>query len=86
MGNKYLRTCREEILTAIDALERRHGRTDFAPVEIIQEARANGSTHAESSLRTHIVSRMCVNAPPNHIHRTDELIRTSQGYYARYSC
>ncbi len=85
MAGGYWRTCREEILSAIDELERRHGRHDFTPAEIIQEARANGSTHAESSLRTHIVSYMCVNAPANHAHRPNELIRTSPGHYARYA-
>ena len=36
----------------------------------------------ESSVRTHIVSRCCVNAPKNHPHKWDYFERTKRGHYA----
>ena len=35
----------------------------------------------EGSIRTHIVSRCCVNAPRNHPHRWDYFRRVSRGVY-----
>lgn len=79
----YDKTCRREILDAFAALERRHGRETFSPAEVIAEARARGSQHAESTIRTHIVSAMCVNAPPNHAVRYPDLERVDRGLYRR---
>jgi hypothetical protein len=77
------KTCREEILEAFAALERRHGRDTFAPAELVAEVLARGSEHRESTIRTHIVSAMCVNAPPNHAVRYRDLERVGAGRYRR---
>lgn len=78
-----LRTCREEILDAFATLERRHGRDTFSPAELVAEVLARGSTHPESTIRTHVVSAMCVNAPPNHAVRYPDLERVGRGRYRR---
>jgi hypothetical protein len=78
----YERTARVEILDAMRSLSRRHGRRDFSPAEIIGEARLMGSEHPDSTLRTHVVSAMCINAPPNHAVRYDDLERIAPGRYA----
>lgn len=77
------RTCREEILEAFDLLARRHGRRPFSPAEVVAEVLARGSEHRESTIRTHIVSSMCVNAPPNHAIRYPDLERVGHGQYRK---
>ncbi len=79
----YEMTCRDEILDAVVALERRHGRDTFSPAEVVAEVLARGSQHPESTIRTHIVSAMCVNAPPNHAVRYPDLERVGRGQYRR---
>jgi hypothetical protein len=76
-------TARAEILTAIEKLERRHGRSIFALVEIVDEVLGAGTSYTESTIRTHITSAMCVNAPPNHAVRHADLERVDRGQYRR---
>ena len=71
-------TARDEILEALGAL----GET-FTPDDVIREMRRRGSRYAESTVRTHVVSRMCVNAPDNHAKTFDDLERVADGLYRR---
>lgn len=67
----------EEVLRAARRLCReRHGWT-FSPAEVV---RALPDLN-ESSVRTHIVSRCCVNAPKNHPHKWDYFKRVGRGVY-----
>ena len=67
----------EEILRAALDLCRRRGPWRFRPVEIVRALpHLNPGT-----VRTHIVSRCCVNAPKNHPHRWDYFRRVSRGLY-----
>ena len=70
-------TAREVLIAAAESLTRR-GVVPFSPSELIEEARAKGSTHAEMTLRTHISSHMCVNAPT---HLYDDFEKVSRGNY-----
>ncbi len=79
----YAKTCRSEILDAFPALEARHGTDTFSPAELVAEVLRRGSEHPESTIRTHIVSVMCVNAPVNHAVRYDDLERVGRGQYRR---
>lgn len=76
-------TVRSEILRAFDRLERRHARVDFQLADIVMEVQSAGSTYAESSIRTHVVSVMCVNAPVNHGTTYRDLERVAHGRYRR---
>lgn len=76
-------SCRQQILRAMAALERRHGRRDFALAEIVAEVRTYGTALAESTIRTHISSVMCVDAPANHGTRYPDLRRAGHGRYER---
>lgn len=71
---------REDVLSAAQELTAR-GASPFSPAELIQEAQRQGSTYPESTLRTHIVSAMCVNAPDNHAVRYEDLERVARGQY-----
>jgi hypothetical protein len=56
-------TCRDEVLAAITRLELRHGRQVFGLAEIVAEVKAVGTQYRDSTIRTHVGSRMCGNPP-----------------------
>lgn len=72
--------CREEILAAARRL-RASGQPDFTPAEIIRVMQRAGTQCAESTIRTHVVSRMCANAPENHGTTYADLKRIARGRY-----
>lgn len=75
--------CREEILACIEAIERSTGKRRFTPDEVVNRMRESGSRYAESTIRTHIISRLCMNAPANHAKRYKDLERIGDGLYQR---
>ena len=76
-------TCRKEVLEAFDRLERRNNRKDFGLTEVINEVLSSTSEYKESTIRTHISSRMCIQAPLNHATKFDDLDRIDVGRYRR---
>lgn len=78
-------TCRDEVLAAFGRLERRDGRADFQLAEIVQEVKSTGSSYRESTIRTHVTSRMCTDAPDNHATIYADLERVGPGRYRRRS-
>ena len=66
----------EVLRTARRLCRERRGRT-FTPAEVV---RALPDLN-ESSVRTHIVSRCCVDAPKNHPHKWDYFRRVRRGVY-----
>ena len=74
-------TCRDEILQCAKEVMQRSGLVYFAIPEIINCMAKRGSRFAESTIRTHIVSRMCANAPENHAVTYNDLERTDRGEY-----
>lgn len=76
-------TCRQQILDAMKGLERRQGRDSFAVREIVEEVQRRGTSLAESTIRTHVTSVMCVDAPSNHPTRYPDLRLSGPGRYQR---
>jgi hypothetical protein len=74
-------TCRDEVLTAMRRLRSRHGRDVFGLDEIVQEVRAVTSSYTESTVRTHVTSRMCKQAPAHHGTVYGDLDRAGRGLY-----
>jgi hypothetical protein len=74
-------TCRDEILVCAAQVTQRTGQPDFTVQDIIDCMRANGSQYAESTIRTHITSRLCANAPDHHQVTHDDWERTARGTY-----
>jgi predicted RNase H-like HicB family nuclease len=66
-----------EVLRAARRLCRERGGWTFSPEEVV---RALPDLN-ESSVRTHIVSRCCVDAPKNHPHKWDYFRRVRRGVY-----
>ncbi len=67
----------EEVLRAARRICAARGEQTFTPLEIIQVL-----PHLnERSVRTHVVSRCCTNAPKNHPHKWDYFRRIRRGVY-----
>jgi predicted RNase H-like HicB family nuclease len=67
----------DEVLRAAGRLCRERGGWTFTPNEVVRALPGLN----ESSVRTHVVSRCCVNAPKNHPHKWDYFRRVRRGVY-----
>lgn len=67
----------EEVLEAAKRLARRRSDGTFTPFDVVKALPGLN----ESSVRTHVVSRCCVNAPQNHPHKWDYFRRVARGRY-----
>ena len=67
----------DEVLRAAIRICRRRGGWRFRPVEVVRAL-----PHLDAgTIRTHVVSRCCVNAPKNHPHKWDYFERVARGLY-----
>lgn len=78
-------SCRDEILQAFERLEGRHARRTFELSEIVSEVLAATNAYAETTIRTHVTSRMCADSPDHHHTTFDDLERVDRGVYRRRS-
>jgi Ca2+-binding EF-hand superfamily protein len=74
-------TCREEILRCVRQMADQNGKGEFTVQEVVDWMRAAGSSFAESTIRTHVTSRMCGNAPDNHAVTYSDFVRVRHGVY-----
>jgi hypothetical protein len=74
-------TCRDEVLDAATAVCLRAGRDTLTVAEILEEMRRRGTAYSESTIRTHVTSKQCANAPVHHGDHTDDFERVDRGVY-----
>lgn len=74
-------TCRDEILAVLPALTQRTPDGTFTADEVVAALTSTGARCSESTIRTHITSRMCSNAPDHHARTFDDLERVEPGRY-----
>lgn len=74
-------TAREEILDAARRLSASSEDATFTIVEVLTLLHQDGTRYAESTLRTHITSRMCRNAADHHAVTYRDLERVVRGRY-----
>jgi len=74
-------TARDEILRAFVDLEDQFGRKVFTVQEILHAVQTKGTDFSESTLRTHITSRLCANAPNHHATVYNDFERVGRGKY-----
>ncbi len=70
-------TARDEILETIRA----NHLEVFTPDEIVSLMQRAGTRYQPSTIRTHIVSRLCKNAPDNHQSTYEDIERVGRGVY-----
>jgi len=74
-------TARDAILAAIPAVTRSDG--TFTVDALWDELRRRGTPYAESTIRTHVTSRLCANSPGHHAVTYNDLERVERGVYRR---
>ena len=74
-------TARDEILAAAQLLAMKSLDHTFSIDDVIQELGRHDSRYAESTIRTHVASRLCANAADHHPDTYDDFVRTSSGRY-----
>lgn len=72
--------CREEVLAAARRIHGA-GHADFSPADVVRQMQRDGTQYQESTIRTHITSRMCADAPDNHGTTYADLERVGHGRY-----
>lgn len=72
-------TARDEIVHVGRMLAVRSVAGTFDVAEVLAEPRRRHSPCTESTIRTHVTSRMCANAPDNHATVYPVLVRVSTG-------
>lgn len=68
-------TARDAILQAIHRMDRE----EFTIMDVLREL--DGSGYSEGTIRTHIASRMCAEAPDHHATTFSDLRRVGRGRY-----
>lgn len=79
-GYMMEQTAREQILETVRYITG-DGQRTFAIAEVITELEHRGSRLTRSTIRTHISSRMCANAPGHHGTTYDDFERVGRGEY-----
>ena len=74
-------TCRDEILEVARALVARNGEGTFTADQVVAEMRKRRTSFKESTIRTHVTSRMCASAPNHHARVFDDFERVGRGIY-----
>jgi len=74
-------TCRDEILACANRIIQQKGINEFSLKEIIACMEAVGTKYKESTIRTHVTSRMCANAPKHHATKYNDFERPYHGIY-----
>lgn len=74
-------SCREAIIKSAKAVMDMSGLDYFTIPEVVEFMSKHNTRYAESTIRTHITSRMCANAPDHHAVTYPDLERTGRGTY-----
>ena len=74
-------TARDEVLAAARRLSAASADGVFTIEEVLAVMRKEGTRYAESTIRTHVASRMCANAPDHHAIVYRDLLRVGDGRY-----
>lgn len=77
-------TYREEILTVVREMVQSRERKEFEVKEVVDYMLSKNPNLNESTIRTHITSRCCVNANANHATTYNDYERMSRGIYRLY--
>lgn len=74
-------TCREEILQTVNFIINEKGVNEFTVKEVVQYMINNNTTFKETTIKTHITSRLCSNSPQNHLVVYNDFKRIKPGLY-----
>lgn len=75
---------RDAILKSVKEIVRRKGKNEFEIKEVVDFMLSDKADYNESTIRTHIGSRCCVNANANHVVTYKDYERIRHGTYRLY--
>jgi hypothetical protein len=73
--------CRDQVLAAAIALVHATGINEFTLERLVEAVMDSGAPYKESTIRTHITSRMYANAPKHHGVSYPDFVRTARAHY-----
>jgi len=76
-------TARDQILAALPTVCARTGSDTFTAQDVIEELQRRGTRYKPSTIRTHVVSRMCADSPDHHARTHDHLERVADRHHRR---
>ena len=74
-------TARDEVLAAARKIAAHTPDGTFSVDDVVSLMQGQGTSYKESTIRTHVISRMCANAPDSHAVTYPDFIRTDVGRY-----
>ena len=74
-------TARDDVLAAARVLAAKSTDDTFTVDEVVRYLTQRGSRYAESTIRTHVVSRMCADSPDHHAKIYADFQRLDRGRY-----
>lgn len=74
-------TCRDELLIIIRNLVSESEKNEFSLDEVFKLAKEKRIKYSDSTIKTHLSSRMCINSPQHHQTKYDDLERIKRGLY-----
>ena len=77
----YYDSCRDELLKVVKEVVSKKDKNEFTVIEIVNAMKEHGTVYKESTIRTHITSKCCVNAPAHHTERFPDYERIEHGLY-----
>jgi hypothetical protein len=73
--------CHEEVLEAARSIVQEKGDNAFTPQEVVDHLRKRLTAYSESTIRIHVVSRCCYNAPRHHAVKHEYFERIGRASY-----
>ncbi len=74
-------TCRDKVLNCAKHIVHQTGRNEFTVQEIINCMQLQGTAYDEQTIRIHVTSKMCANAPKNGGASYDDFEGIGRGLY-----
>jgi hypothetical protein len=76
--------CRDEVVSAVRSVVKERGVNRFTVNEVVDYMLARKTSYSESTIRTHVTSRCCINAPNHHATIFNDFERVERGVYRIY--
>lgn len=75
-------SCRDEMLQVTKQLVKEKGLNEFTVQQVLEAMERAGTTYKQSTIRTHLTSKCCIDAQQHHQTVYDDYKRIGYGLYA----
>ena len=74
-------TCRDEILAVVQVLKGARPDGTFGVEDVLRAMHERGTVYADRTIRAHVISKMCTNAPAHHGTQYPDFERVARNTY-----